>query len=120
VSATATSTLVDPCAALAGAAAVACRLDAASIAPLCTTGPVGATLATLIHARFAEAAALVRHAATAPRPRRATALLHRADRRLRALLSRIRRATRKGLLAASCPAEIATLIATLRSAIDGL
>ena len=117
---TTTTTLVDPCVGLAGAAAVACRLDAASTAALCTTATVDATFAATIHARFADAARFVRRVAAGGPPRRMRALVRRADHRIATILPKLRRAARKDRLDAGCRAEIEALVASLRNAIEGL
>jgi glucose/arabinose dehydrogenase len=112
-----TTTTLDPCPGLAGAPRVACRLDAAGTAPLCVGD---ATLAEAIHARFRAAADLVRRATTATRPRRARTLLHRADARLRTIVSRVRRAARRGIVGDICRVEIEALVASLRLTIAAL
>ena len=115
-----TTTTLAACAGLAGSPLVACQLDAASTATLCSSGTVGATLAATIHARFHAVASLVRRAAAATRPRRTANLLARADARLAALEPRVRRAARRGTLADACRTEIEALIASLRHGVESL
>jgi len=117
VVATTTTTTLDPCGGLAGMGFAACRLDAASTAPLCSVATVDATLASVLHARFAAVATIVRRAADATKPRRRHALLRRADARLRALVPKVRRAGRRGILDPACRAEIEASIASLRQAV---
>jgi glucose/arabinose dehydrogenase len=115
-----TTTTLAACAGLAGSSLVACQLDAASTAPLCAGGAVGATLAATIHARFHAAAGIVRRAAAATRPHRMASLLGRADARLAALVPRVRRLARKGTLGDPCRTEIEALIEGLRQAVESL
>jgi glucose/arabinose dehydrogenase len=114
---TTTTTTLDPCAGESGLPLAVCRLDAASTAPLCSSATIDATLASEIHARFAATAAIVRRAIDGTRPRRVKALLRRADTRLRTLVSKLRRANRRGFLDDACRGEIEALIAALRRAV---
>ena len=117
---TTTTTLADPCAGLAGAALLVCQLDAASKASLCSSGQVDATLGSVVHAHYGNAAVLVQRAGASTRARQTKNLLRRADRQLRTLLPRLRRAARRGVLDPACRAEIEGRIATFRAAIASL
>jgi glucose/arabinose dehydrogenase len=115
-----TTTTLDGCAGQAGAARVACDLDAASSAPLCANAPIGDALAGVIHARFQTVAMLVHRVADGASARVTRRLLHRADHQLRALRPRIARALRKGLLGTDCRAQVEARVTALRQEIKSL
>jgi hypothetical protein len=115
-----TSTTLDACAGLAGAARVACQIDAAGGTPLCSTATVDATLAAVVHDRFRAVADLVRRTTDVTRPKASRRLLQRGDRRLRTLLSKLRRAERRDRLDPGCRGEIEALVANLRASIQSL